>query len=99
MEKRITLDKQTQETPWNALRDQEEVTLTLLRHDVRFIVVPDDQSDFLNMVNEIESDPELRNMLIASERDIQENRLYSADEVVEHIKNMYKNMLENPTKP
>jgi|GEM_PF-2738761 len=86
MEKRITLDKQTQETLWNALRDHEEVTLTLLGHDVRFIVVPDDQSDFLDMVNEIESDSELRDMLIASERDIQENRLYSADEVVEYIK-------------
>lgn len=86
MEKRITLDKQTQEALWNALRDQEEVTLTLLGHDVRFIVVPDDQSDFLDMVNEIESDPELRDILIASKRDIQENRLYSADEVVEYIK-------------
>ena len=86
MGKRIILDKLTQETLWTELRDQEEVTLDLLGHDVRFIVVPDDQSDFLDMINEIESDPELRDMLIASERDIQENRLYSADEVVEHIK-------------
>ena len=86
MGKRIILDKLTQETLWKELRDQQEVTLDLLGHDVRFIVVPDDQSDFLDMVNEIESDPELRDMLIASERDIQENRLYSADEVVEHIK-------------
>ena len=84
MGKRIILDKMTQETLWKELRDQEDVTLDLLGHDVRFIVVPDDQSDFLD--NEIESDPELRDMLIASERDIQENRLYSADEVVEHIK-------------
>lgn len=86
MAKRITLDKHTQETLWNELRDQEEVTMNLLGHDVRFILVPDDQSDFADMVNEIESDPELRDMLIASERDIEENRIHSADEVIEHIK-------------
>lgn len=86
MAKRITLDKHTQEALWNELREQEEVTVNLLGHDVRFIVVPDGQSDFTDMVNEIESDPELRDMLIASERDIEENRVYSADEVVEYIK-------------
>lgn len=86
MAKRITLDKQMQETLWNELRGQEEVTMNLLGHDVRFILVPDDQSDFTDMVNEIESDPELRNMLIASDRDIEENRVHSAEEVIEHIR-------------
>jgi tetrahydromethanopterin S-methyltransferase subunit H len=86
MGKRITLDKQAQETLWNELRDQEEVTLNLLGHDVRFIVAPDNESDFLDMVNEIDSDPDLQDMLISSEGDIKENRLYSADEVIEYIK-------------
>jgi tetrahydromethanopterin S-methyltransferase subunit H len=86
MGKRITLDKQAQETLWNELRDQEEVTLNLLGHDVRLIVAPDNESDFLDMVNEIDSDPDLQDMLISSEGDIKENRLYSADEVIEYIK-------------
>lgn len=86
MAKRITLDQHMQETLWNELRDQEEVTMNLLGHDVRFILVPDDQSDLADMVNEIVSDPELRNMLIASDRDIEENRIHSAEEVIEHIK-------------
>lgn len=38
------------------------------------------------MVNEIESDPELRDMLVASERDIKSNRVHSAEEVIVHIK-------------
>ncbi len=86
MGKRITLDKLAQETLWNELRDQEEVTLNLLGHDVRFIIAPDNESDFLDMVNEIDSDPDLQDMLISSEGDIKENRLYSADEVIEYIK-------------
>jgi hypothetical protein len=38
------------------------------------------------MVNEIESDPDLQSMLMASELDVAENRLYSAEEVIEHLK-------------
>jgi hypothetical protein len=85
MSERITLDKRTQEMLWNELREQDEVTVNLLRHDVRFIIVPDGESDFLDMINEIESYPELRGMLIASKRDI----LRSAEEVITHIKSTY----------
>ena len=60
----FTLDKQMQEMLWNELRGQEEVTMNLLGHDVRFILVPGDQSDFTDMVNEIESDPDLRKIMV-----------------------------------
>ena len=49
-------------------------------------IILDDQSDFLDMVNEIESDPDLQSMLMASELDVAENRLYTAEEVIEHLK-------------
>ena len=86
MGKRIILDKQAQESLWEAFCDQEEVMVNVLGHDVRFVVTLDDQSDFLDMVNEIESDPDLQSMLMASELDVAENRLYSAEEVIEHLK-------------
>lgn len=44
MAKRFTCDKYTQETLWNELRDREKVTMNLLGHDVRYIIVPDDGS-------------------------------------------------------
>lgn len=72
-----------QERLWNLLHDQDEVVTDVMGTEVRLIVVkPSDEDE---IVREIETDHELREMMNRSEDDIREGRVYTAKQAIEYL--------------
>ena len=80
--KKVSLDPSIQESLWNLLCDQNDIVTEVMGREVRLTVV---NPDFNEIANEIESDPELRDVLLASEQDIKEGRTYTTKEAIEFI--------------
>ncbi|OXS59345.1 hypothetical protein B1A99_12065 [Cohnella sp. CIP 111063] len=86
--KKVTLDSQTQEMLWNVLHDQDEVIADVFGTEVKLTVLNNkaDYTEIDDIISEIESDPELQQMLLESDEDIKAGRVYSTDEALRFIK-------------
>lgn len=51
-----------------------------------FIRIAGMEYELYNPVDDLDSDPEIRQMIAASEKDIKQGKVYSTDELVEAIK-------------
>ncbi len=80
--KKVSLDPIVQESLWRVLRDQSDVVAEVMGREVRLTLVDPELDE---IANEIESDPELREVLLASEQDIQEGRTYTTQEAIQFI--------------
>lgn len=80
--KKVSLDPSVQESLWKLLQDQNDVVANVMGGEVRLTVI---DSYFDEIAHEIESDPELHEVLLASEQDIKEGRTYTAQEAIEFI--------------
>ncbi|MFB5268459.1 hypothetical protein ACE41H_16985 [Paenibacillus enshidis] len=89
--KKVTLDNQTQEALWSLLHDQNEVIADVLGTEVKLTVLAKlaDHADTDDIVAEIESDPELKAMLLASDEDIKAGRVYTAEEAIQYLKDYH----------
>ena len=85
--KKVTLDNQTQEARWSLTHSQNEVVADVFGTEVKLIVLAEhaNHSEAESIVAEIESDPELQAMLLASDEDIKAGRIYSAEEAIQFI--------------
>jgi len=80
--KKVSLDPTIQQCLWNLLQDQHDIVADVMGRAVRLTVVNADGDE---IANEIESDPELRDVLLASEEDIRLGRTYTAKEAIDFI--------------
>jgi predicted metal-dependent TIM-barrel fold hydrolase len=86
--KKVVLDNQTQEALWHLLHDENEVVAEVFGTEVKLTVLPD-HSDFASVVEviaEIEADPELQQMLLAADEDIKAGRVYSTEDAIHYLR-------------
>lgn len=86
--KKVILDSQTQRTLWNLLHDQSEVIADVFGAKVKFTMLSNSSnySDNYDIPTEIDNDPELQQMLLESEEDIMEGKVYTTEEAIQYIK-------------
>ncbi|KYP81645.1 hypothetical protein [Ferroacidibacillus organovorans] len=80
--KKVSLDPSVQESLWKLLQDQNDVVANVMGREVHLSII---DSGFDEIAHEIDSDPELREVLLASEEDIKEGRTYTTQEAIDYI--------------
>lgn len=88
--KKVILDKQTQETLWNLLHNQNEIIADVFGTEVKLTRLPNNlYGESEGVIAEIEADPELQQMLLESDEDIKVGRVYSTEEAIRYIKEFH----------
>lgn len=83
--KKAFLDSQTEEKIWKLLQQDDEVIIDIKGEEVRLTKLSVEETDHKTVMNEIESDSELKQMLLDSEEDVKVGRVYTAEEAVKFI--------------
>ncbi|MNC27068.1 hypothetical protein D3C75_752280 [compost metagenome] len=87
--KRINLDDHTQEALWRLLHDQSDVIADVFGTEVRLTVLPNKSIPTEDVIAEIEADPELQQMLLESQQDIDAGRVYSMEEAIQYLRELH----------
>lgn len=87
--KRVSLDDQTQEALWKLLHDQSDVIANVYGTEVRLTVLPNKSMSSEDVIAEIEADPELQQMLLESQQDIDAGRVYSTEEAIQYLREFH----------